>query len=253
MGADLTVLAVHGPAAAGRHPRGSRLGAHTPSSPWPRAPAEPRPPPAARPPPSLGAAAPTRAPGSATTLPRTPRLTLGAPSYRSPIPCREGRARPQPAAAVLARVQPACRGSGPPVVGCRGCLAAPAAARPPRAAACSPRCPWPAGRAFMAWPADPRALRPEGTRGGGPRAGFRSHFCAAVQVYSILPPGGGSSPGESDETGEAARGSRQPPGWGGETKHVILSGAGDSLGAADRARRPRAGAPASRAESAAPA
>lgn len=53
VGADLTVLAVfHGPAAAGRHPRGQPAGGAHPQQPPGRAgPAEPRPPPAARPPP----------------------------------------------------------------------------------------------------------------------------------------------------------------------------------------------------------
>lgn len=51
VGADLTVLAVfHGPAAAGRHPRGQPAGGAHPQKPPGRAgPAEPRPPPATRP------------------------------------------------------------------------------------------------------------------------------------------------------------------------------------------------------------
>ena len=54
------------------------------------------------------------------------------------------------------------------------------------------------------------------------------------------------------ETGRQLAAPATPP-RGGETKHVILSGAGSATARALLARRPRAGAPGSRAESAAPA
>lgn len=54
------------------------------------------------------------------------------------------------------------------------------------------------------------------------------------------------------ETGRQLAAPATPP-RGGETEHVILSGAGSATAWALLARRPRAGAPGSRAESAAPA
>lgn len=127
MGADLTVLAVfHGPAAAGRHPRGQPAGGAHPQEPPGRAgPAEPRPPPAARPPPEPRRRGPYAGSGLGDNFAEdTQAKPSGSPAVIAGPPCGRDCARPQPAAAVLGRVQPARGGSGAPP-GARGRPAGP--------------------------------------------------------------------------------------------------------------------------------
>lgn len=166
---------------------------------------------------------------------------MGEPSCHSRIPFLEGRG------------SPAARGGGPrslPVraPGRRGPSGRRGPHGPPRARHAP--APLPGGLLCAAAPgppaaprlrpADPRALRPEGTRGTGPGAGFLgSHLSASARFILILPPGGGSSPGESGGNWEAARGTGNPSqGWGNQARYSVRSGLGDSPGAARTATPP---------------
>lgn len=117
MGADLTVLAVfHGPAAAGRHPRGQPAGGAHPQKPPGRAgPAEPRPPPAARPPPEPRCRDPYTGSRLGDNFTEDTQVNpSGSPTVIAESAFGRDDARPQPAAAVLRGFQPASRGSGAP-------------------------------------------------------------------------------------------------------------------------------------------
>lgn len=139
MGADLTVLAVfHGPAAAGRHPRGQPAGGARPQKPPGRAgAAEPRPPPAARPPPEPRRRGPYAGSRLGDNFAEDTQVNpCGSPAVIAGSPSGRDGTRPQPSAAVLSRFQPAYTGSGAP----RGARGRPAGTRlaarpPPRTAA----------------------------------------------------------------------------------------------------------------------
>lgn len=222
MGADLTVLAVfHGPAAAGRHPRGQPAGGAHPQQPPGRAgPAEPRPPPAAGPPPEPWCRGPYAGSRLGDNFAEDTQVNpLGRPAVIARSPAERDGARPQPAAAVLARVQPACRGSGPPR-GAGGCPAAPrwAARPPPRAAARSVPLPPARGPRLGSGPPTPERCAPRGHEAAAPAPASPGATSAPrFRFILILPPGGGSSPGESDGNWEAARGPSNPSqGWVGK-------------------------------------
>lgn len=187
------------------------------------------------------------------------------PSCHSRVPLREGRHSPAALGggpqSLPTRVHglrgPAGR-EGPP--GRHPARRAPA---PSHSRSLGPAAPGPPAAPRLR-PADPRALRPEGTRGGGPGAGFLgSHFGAAARFILILPPGGGSSPGESDGNWEAARGTGNPSqGWVGKPSTLFCQerarrqpgrcSRGDPaparLAAEPRPRPPRGAAGAARAE-----
>lgn len=157
----------------------------------------------------------------------------------------------------------AARGSAPPSLSARVLGRGAQPSRPPgrRAPAPSRGCPLgPAAPGSPAAPrlrpADPRALRPEGTRGGGPGAGFLgSHFCAAARLGPLLPPAADPPRRESWRLGGRAR-HRQPLPGVGTTTHVFLSGASRTATRCrcawqpSRVRGPRAGMPGSRAAAA---
>lgn len=157
----------------------------------------------------------------------------------------------------------AARGSAPPSLPARVPGRGAQPSRPPgrRAPAPSRGCPLsPAAPGSPAAPrlrpADPRVLRPEGTRGGGPGAGFLgSHFCAAARLGPLLPPAADPPRRERWRLGGRAR-HRQPLPGVGTTTHVFLSGASRTATQCrcawqpSRVRGPRAGMPGPRAAAA---
>jgi hypothetical protein len=223
VGADLTVLAVfHGPAAAGRHPRGQPAGGAHPQKPPGRAgPAEPRPPPEPR----------RRGPYTGSRLgdnfaEDTQVNPLGSPTVIAESAFGKDGVSPQPATAVLDGFQPASRGSRAPP-GAGGRPAAPGVSvRTPLRPAARTAPPSPAaGLRLASGPLTPERCGSRGHEAAAPAPAFSGATSAPRPglFYSFLPV---ADPPwrELCKLGGSSR-HRQPlPGVGTAT-HVMLSGA----------------------------
>lgn len=251
MGADLAVLAVfHGPAAAGRHPRGQPAGGAHPQEPPGRAgPAEPRPPPAARPPPEPRRRGPYTGSRLGDNFAEDTQVNPpGSPTVIAESPLREGTAlvrSPRQHSSVASSPRPGARGSARPAPGSPS--ARPLARLPAR-----PRSPRLPGRA-SALARRPPSTAPRGDTRRRPRRRLpREPLLRRGQVGSTPSSGSGSSQERALATGRPRAAPATPPRGGDNHARFSVRSLSARAGA-PLAPRTGVAAPGSLVESAAPA